>query len=275
MVTDDVTVHERVLRDVLQQAAGMNLRDCPPVIARRIHADLRELTGVADPYFEVKNRFNRLALEMLPALEAKLAEADEPLALAVRLAIAGNVIDLGVDGNLSEADVRRSIDNTLHEPFVGEIQTFADAIDSAERILYLLDNCGEIVFDRLLIDQLPAERVTAAVRGRPILNDALLADADAAGITDRVTVIDNGSDVPGTLLSDCSEMFCEAFEAADLIIAKGQGNFETLSDRPENIWFLFKAKCAVIAAHVGLAVGTHICRAAAQRCEPTTSKETS
>jgi uncharacterized protein with ATP-grasp and redox domains len=259
-VSDEPAVHERVLRDVMHRVAEMDLRKSPPVVAKHIHAELRELTGVADPYREIKDRFNRLALRMLGDLERQVAKAEDPLAMAVRLAIAGNVIDLGVDGTLSEDDIRRAIDNTLHEPFVGEIEALRDAIARAERIVVLLDNVGEIVFDRLLIEQLPLDRVTAAVRGRPILNDALLADAETAGITGLVPVIDNGSDVPGTLLSDCSDAFRQAFDDADLIIAKGQGNFETLSDHPANIWFLFKAKCPVIAGHVGLPVGTHICR---------------
>ncbi len=122
----------------------------------------------------------------------------------------------------------------------------------AGRILYLADNAGEIVFDRLLVEALAPQRVTLAVRGTPVLNDATAADARAVGLTEICEVIDNGSDAPGTVLEDCSREFRQRFSTADLIIAKGQGNFETLSEAPGNIFFLFKVKCPVIATRTGL-----------------------
>lgn len=257
-VTDDPKVHEQVLRDVLRAVAEMDLAQSPPVVAQRIHHQLRQLTGVDDLYRPVKDRFNQMALAMLPELSAKVRKAANPLAMALRLAIAGNVIDLGVDGRLSEDEARQAVINAMDEPFHGEVEAFRQAVDAANDILYLTDNAGEIVFDRLLIDQLPTDRVTVAVRGRPILNDATLADAETAGLCDLVQVIDNGSDAPGTILHDCSEDFRRRFAQADLIIAKGQGNFETLSDQSANIFFLFKVKCPVIANYVGLPVGTHV-----------------
>ncbi len=257
-VTDDPAVHERLLRDVLRSAAELDLAQPPPAVARRIHRKLRELTGVADPYRAVKDRFNRMAMDMLPELTAFVLSSDDPLHAALRLAIAGNVIDLGVDGGFTEADARRAIEATMHEPFHGDVEAFRAAVAAAERILYIADNAGEIVFDRLLIEHLPIERVTLAVRGGPILNDATREDAEAAGLSGLVEVIDNGSDAPGTVLGDCSADFRRRFDEADLVLAKGQGNFETLSDSRANIVFLLKAKCPVIADHVGLAVGTHI-----------------
>jgi uncharacterized protein with ATP-grasp and redox domains len=141
---------------------------------------------------------------------------------------------------------------------MGDLEAFRQAVAEATDILYLADNAGEIACDRLLIQQLLSVRVTLAVRGGAVVNDATLADAEAVGLHELVEVIDNGSDAPGTLLSDCSEDFRKRFAKADLIIAKGQGNFETLSDTGGNIFFLFKVKCPVIAAHVGLPLGTHV-----------------
>ena len=257
-VTDDPEIHERLLRDVLRATARMDFSQSPPVVARRIHRALRAMTGVADPYRAVKDRFNRMALDMLPEMEAMVVGAADPFGLAVRLSIAGNVIDLGVDGNITEEEARRSIRNALHEPFEGDIDALKQSVDAARRIIYLADNAGEIVFDRLLIEQLPTGRVTLAVRGGPILNDATMEDALAAGLCEAVEVIGNGSDAPGTVLHDCSDTFRRCFAKADVVIAKGQGNFETLSDEPGNIFFLFKAKCPVIAEHVGLPMGTHV-----------------
>lgn len=259
-VTDDPTVHERILRDVLRAVAEMDLAQCPPVIAQRIHRHLRQLTGVADPYRAAKDRFNRMALDMLPELSAKVREAADPLAMALRLAIAGNVIDLGVNGGLTVDEARQAMAGALDEPFHGDVEGFRQAAKAANDILYLADNAGEIVFDRLLIEQLQPERVTVVVRGGPVLNDATMADAEAAGLCDLVETIDNGSDAPGTILADCNESFRRRFTGADMIIAKGQGNFETLtsSDETANIYFLFKAKCPVIADHAGVPVGTHV-----------------
>jgi uncharacterized protein with ATP-grasp and redox domains len=127
---------------------------------------------------------------------------------------------------------------------------------AARSILYLADNAGEIVFDRLLIERLPAGRVTVVVRGAPVINDATRADAQVAGLDRIAEIIDNGSDAPGTVLEDCSAQFRERFESADVIIAKGQGNFETLSAAGANICFLLKIKCPVLATHTGIELGT-------------------
>ena len=130
------------------------------------------------------------------------------------------------------------------------------AAREARSILYLADNAGEIVFDRLLIEALGPGRVTVAVRGHPVINDATRDDAREAGLEGEVELIDNGSDGPGTILEDCSPAFRERFRAAGLIIAKGQGNAETLSGVPGRIFFLFKVKCAVMASRFGLPEGT-------------------
>jgi len=258
-VTDDPGVHELIVRDVLRLTAEMDLAQPPPLVGQKIHRTLRRLTGVDDPYRMVKEQFNRMALDMLPELSAKVREAADPLYMALRLAICGNVIDMGVNGGITEAEVRQAVANALKESFHGDVDAFRRAVREARVILYLADNAGEIVFDRLLIEQMwRPERVTLAVRGSPILNDATMVDAEAAGLCDLVKVIDNGSDAPGTILADCSQPFRRRFAEADLIIAKGQGNFETLSDEAGDIYFLFKAKCAVIADHVGLPVGTHV-----------------
>jgi hypothetical protein len=167
------------------------------------------------------------------------------------------VIDVGVHDNLREEDIKRSLSQSLAGPFAGDLDSFRAAISEAGEILYLADNTGEIVFDRLLIERLPAPGITVAVRGAAVLNDATLADARVAGLDQVAQVIDNGSGAPGTILGECSAAFRERFESADMIIAKGQGNFETLAGGPGNIFFLLKVKCSVVAAHTGLDIGTH------------------
>jgi uncharacterized protein with ATP-grasp and redox domains len=232
------------------------MRQSPPALAQKVHRIVRRITGVPDPYLELKNRYNRLALEILPDLEQRVADSPDPFETAVRLSIAGNIIDFGVNATLDEGTVQQTIARSLTDPLdhqaLDQLQT---AVTEANDILYLGDNTGEIVFDRLLVEQLPTDKVTFAVRGAPILNDALIADAQAAGLTDLVEVIDNGVDVPGTIIELCSPAFHERFDKADLIIAKGQGNFETLSDTEKDIFFLLQPKCAVLAQHLSCELG--------------------
>jgi damage-control phosphatase, subfamily I len=258
MVSADPGVHEQMVREMLGWLADADLRDSPPRMGQRLHQRLREVSGVADAYREAKDLQNALAASLLPDLRARVEAAEDPFDLAVRLAIAGNVIDLGVRGRVSGDEVRGSIEQALSEPVTGPIDELRDAVRSARDILYLADNCGEIVLDRLLIEQLPAGRVTVAVRGAPILNDATMADARAIGLTDIAAVIDNGSDAPGTILDDCSPAFQRRFAESDLVIAKGQGNFESLSDAPRTVFILFKVKCGVVAAHIGEPEGSHV-----------------
>lgn len=257
-VTSDQGVHEQVMRDALNWAAKMDLTASPPAMAQRIHRRLRTLTGVVDPYQKVKDQMNRMALALLPELREMVENSPDPLAMALRLAIAGNVIDSGIKDRITEEDVRQAIRQSVTVSLCGSESKFKQTVGNARNILYLADNAGEIVFDRLLIEQLDPQRITLAVRGAPILNDATVADAEVAGFAALVRVIDNGSDAPGTILGDCSRSFLEHFENADLILSKGQGNFETLSRESRNIFYLFKAKCAVIAAHVGQPLGTHM-----------------
>ncbi|HIJ72287.1 MAG TPA: DUF89 family protein [Planctomycetes bacterium] len=260
-VTDDAIIHEQVVKQVLRMASYMDIRESPPVIGQQIHRLIRELVGLYDPYRQVKNRFNNEALKLYSKMRNYIIESANPLETAVRLAIAGNIIDFGVSSTLEKS----ALENTIRECLAGEfsdiqLKAFRQAVNDAEQILYLADNAGEIIFDRLLIERLPVEKVTVVVKGEPVINDATMEDALVAGLPQIVEVIDNGSDGPGTILQSCSEAFRIRFENADLIIAKGQGNYETLSDIGKNIFFILKAKCPVIAEDLGCEVGEMILR---------------
>ena len=259
MTTDDEAMHEKVLREALGLWHDMDMRESPPAMARRVHRMLREMTGVADPYLDVKQRYNRLAMEMVGDLEETVAGSADRFETAVRLAIAGNVIDFGVNSTVDESVVEGVIARSLTDPLDLEaLVEFKVAIAEATDILYLGDNAGEIVFDRLLIEQMPRQKVTFVVRGGPILNDALMADAEMVGMTDLVEVIDNGADAPGTIIEICSKAFRKRFEKADLIVSKGQGNFETLNDCERDIFFLLRPKCTVLARHLDCELGRQV-----------------
>jgi uncharacterized protein with ATP-grasp and redox domains len=251
-VSNDERQKERILRQVLSTLANESFDNPPPYIGRVIHGIIRNASGNSDPYLHIKKDSNVLAGKLMPSLRHIMESSAEPFETAVRLAIAGNIIDYGQGDHISEEDVKNSITSCLDQPInKATINELRGEIERASSILYLGDNAGEVFFDRLLIERIEKYPVTFVVRGAPIINDALMDDAMIAGIDTLVKVVDNGSDVPGTILGECSEEFRGLFMKADLIIAKGQGNYETLSDERKKIFFLLKAKCPVIARNIG------------------------
>lgn len=260
LATDDEQIHEDLLRQALVLTSTMDMSLPPPVMGQTIHRLIRETIGSDDPYKTVKERFNALAREVYPDLEQRVRQADSPLETAVRISVAGNIIDFGARTAVKRSDVMTTIETSFSAPLFGDFNRFEKSVADAENILYLCDNTGEIVFDRLLVEQLDPRRVTVAVRGAPVINDATLADAQYAGLTDIARVIDNGADLPGTVLEKSSPEFVRQFETADLIVAKGQGNYETLSGAhpDKQIFFLFQTKCDVAARDVGCDKGRFV-----------------
>lgn len=256
-VSENPTVHEFALRQVLSELSEVDLDRSPPETGQAIHRIIRNCTGVQDPYKNVKQRSNEIAFALYPELKARVEKSEDSLETAARLAIAGNIIDFAIEQHIGPSLIVSSAEDALTAPIsCGAVRKFREAVDSAERILYLADNAGEIVFDRLLTEQMPTQRITLAVRGAPVLNDATMLDAKEAGLTDIVDVIDNGSDAPGTVLHDCSKEFVRRFHDADLVVSKGQGNYETLSHIPKRTFYLLKVKCPVIEWHSGYPVGS-------------------
>jgi uncharacterized protein with ATP-grasp and redox domains len=257
MATDDALVHEEVVRRVARAIGSMDMVFSPPAMGQKIHRLVRELTGNPDPYREIKERTNRLALELYPEISKRVDEAENPLEMAVRMAVAGNIIDFGVDRRIREEAFSGILDRAAAGELHGDLTAFVGDAEAATSILFLADNAGEIVFDRVLIETLEPQRVTLVVRGMPVLNDAVRVDAVAAGL-ESVEIVDNGSDAPGTILENCSAEFRERFVAADMVIAKGQGNFETLCDSPRAVWFVLMAKCGVVADFIGCEPGSFV-----------------
>ena len=258
MVISEKPAQETILRQILKAVSKMDFQQSPPVMAQYIHREIRNLSGCDDPYKELKIKYNQYALDLYPEMKAAILDSPNQFETAVRLAIAGNIIDFGASLVVDQTMINQTIQSSLTDPLIGNTDQLSDAVSEANKILFLGDNTGEIVFDRLLIEILPMHKVIYSVRGMPVLNDATMEDAIQTGMTDTVQVIDNGSDAPGTLLEDCSKKFLKIFNEADLIIAKGQGNFETLSHMNKNIYFLLKAKCPVIASHIGCKTGDAI-----------------
>jgi len=240
-----------LLQRVLDELHQFELTSTPPEMGHRIHQIVRREMGVRDPYQQAKVVSTRQALTLYPRLKALVAEADDSLRTAVRLSIAGNIIDLGVT---QEYDLEGTIRRVLAQPFaIDAYANFRERLARADGVLYLADNAGETVFDRVLIETMN-KPVTYVVKGGPILNDATRQDAQAAGLSPVAAIVDNGCDAPGTIIRLCSQEFRHLLAEADLIIAKGQANYETLSETAAPIFFLLQAKCPVIARSLGVPV---------------------
>ncbi len=255
--TDDSVLQKNILRRCLAFMSETDFDKTPPELAQGISSIVSSMTGVEDFYLDTKAAHTRKALHLIPEMKKIISESKDPFIAGLRLAIAGNIIDLGVKNVISEEEIMHTLEEAMSKPLSGvDPEQFRREVFAAGKILYLADNAGETVFDRVFIEQLPRGKVTVAVRGAPAINDATLRDALDAGLDQVAEIIENGSGAPATILRDCSPEFREIFRQADVIISKGQGNFESLSSVKANIYFLFRVKCDLVKEHTGFPVGS-------------------
>ncbi|HID93043.1 MAG TPA: DUF89 family protein [bacterium (Candidatus Stahlbacteria)] len=255
MATNDEEKQRKVLDRVAGELPRFSLDGAPAEIGSIVYKIVHEITGDSDPYKKVKERYNRIALSLYPKLKQEVEWSADRLLTAIRIAIAGNIIDFVVGAKF---DVEKELQKTLTCKFaIFDYAEFKRLAKKAENILYLADNAGETVFDRVLIEELD-KKVIYAVKEAPIINDATLEDAKFCEIDKVAKVISSGSDAPGTILGLCSKEFLAYYNQADLIISKGQGNYETLSEERRPIFFLLKAKCPIIAQNIGVTEGSII-----------------
>jgi len=230
-----------------------------PVAARKIYQSISAKTGIDDPFRDFKGQSTQMALRILPRLQEMVAKSQNPFAKAVEFSIAGNAIDLV---QMEEEDLNSIIglleSHSASLSGEGDVEKLADEISSAKTVLIIGDNAGEAVFDRLLLEQMHGKKLYYSVRGGPALNDVIEIDAIESGIGDFAEIISSESNVPGTLLEEVGDKFREVFDQADVVIAKGQGNLETLDIAPRAIYHLFKAKCEPIAKLTGRNVGDFV-----------------
>lgn len=254
IAADEETTH-RILLEVSALLPKIPAGATPPEIGREVYRIASRLTGVDDPYRRVKESCTQQALALYPDLKERVRSADDRLRKAIRIAIAGNVIDFGSN---MPFDMEKDLESILYQRFaIDHYEAFTAALAEARAVLYIADNAGETVFDRVLIEEL-GKPVTYVVRERPIINDALMEDAIAAGVDEVADIISSGTDAPGNILRLCSDEFLRVYDVSDFIISKGQGNYEGLSGENKPIFFLLKAKCKVIADHIGVEQGSII-----------------
>lgn len=244
IATDDERIIKKLLDAVGAMMKDIPLENTPPETGEIIYRKVREITGVADPYKEVKKANIEEALSLYPELKKIVEESDNSLLTAIRIAIAGNVIDLGVNKKFNLVE---DVQKILKQDFaIMDFDKFEKQLKIADSVLYLGDNAGESVFDKILIEELN-KPVTYVVREIPVINDVTEEDAIASGIREVAEIISSGTTAPAVILSLCNNEFIERFNNSKMIISKGQGNYEGLSDVKRPVFFLLKAKCFVIA----------------------------
>jgi hypothetical protein len=254
----DETQEFEVLQQALDLLKTIGRGTKPPEIAYKIHKMVRDVTGNKDPYLSAKKQSTLDALSLYPDLKALVEKKDLPeqttIDTALKIAIAGNIIDFGIKD--THDDLWQTVIRVLNQPYaIDDSQKLKDQISHCDYILYLADNAGETVFDRILIEAL-GKPVVYAVKGGPVLNDAVYEDATEAGLDSCSTIIDTGSDAPGTILQLTSDAFREEFKKAPVIIAKGQANYETLSTSNPKVFCLLQVKCPVIGVDTGTPTGS-------------------
>jgi uncharacterized protein with ATP-grasp and redox domains len=258
--TDDEYVQRRVLNSVASMIPQIPLDARPPEIAHRVYTLIYQITGNSDPYQEAKAKANQMALALYPYLKQAVADSDDPVLAACKLSIAGNTMDLAPKSNYGDLDsiIRAALTSPLA---INDYPEFLKSIKESSHILYLGDNAGEIVFDKLLIEELRQIKqfeISFIVREKPIINDATRHDALSVGLDKVADIVSSGSDAPATILSQCSPEMLRLYRSADTIIAKGQGNYESLSEEQCNIFFLLKVKCLAVARLLHANIGDAI-----------------
>ena len=256
-VTDEPETQRRAVNEAAKILPELTMDKSPAHNSTYVLWRAQEVLGCRDPFAAKKRHYNQLALDMYPQLKAVVEKSSDRLSTAIRVAAAGNVIDLGILDR-SEVDLAGDLTGVVSEGFaVDQCGLLERKLARAARILYLADNAGETVFDKVLIEELAKRdvEITVAVKGQPILNDATMEDALCAGLDEDAHLISNGSPMIGTELETCSPEFLQHFHSADIIVSKGQANFETLNETSANIFFILKAKCSEVGRELGVAQG--------------------
>lgn len=240
------------LRTILSYVAEAPMTSSAPVIVRDITALQEKMLGIINPYGEVKKYFNKVMLGYETSVKEKIRKADDPLKLAVQYALIGNYIDFGAMRQVDEEELQKMLDHASDIPFDAEqLNNMRTELKNSKKLTYITDNCGEVVMDKVLIEILgelyPKLEITVLVRGAAVLNDATMEDAIQVGLPEIVTIIPNGNAIAGTCIEELSDRARQVVDEADILISKGQGNFETLRKCGLNVYYLFLCKCEMFA----------------------------
>jgi uncharacterized protein with ATP-grasp and redox domains len=270
MSTNDEDIREKTLREVMSYFLREKWNKNTPELGTNVHRIVKRITGNSDPYEKLKEKYNRLALDLYPKLKQIVKSSEDPLLTAARIAISGNAIDFGPR---TEIDIEKELINVLQQGLaIIDIDQLEDSALRTKKILYLADNAGETFLDRILIEELVKRevKVTYVVKDAAILNDATFQDAEISGVAQVARVISTGTDCMGILFNECSDEFLKEFKMSELVISKGQGNYESLNDTiNKEIFFLLKIKCPIIAENIGYNVGSLVLKRCFNKYVPT------
>ena len=244
---------QRVLKIVAEASADMSA----PVIVGKIYDLQKEMFGMEQDFTEIKKYYNDQMLKRYVKFQQSTESSEDKLKLAIQYAMIGNYIDFGAMKDVDEEKLNELLAQAEEIKLnPSELDNLKNEIVTKKKMVYLTDNCGEIVFDKLLVEIIqkinPELDITVIVRGLPVLNDATMEDAIQVGIDQITTVVGNGSNIAGTCIENLSEEAKNLIEQADFIISKGQGNFETLQECGLNIYYLFLCKCTMFANRFGV-----------------------
>lgn len=252
---DEETKHKIMLREI-EFLSHYKEYASPPHIAGPMHKCVRELSGCDDPYYNIKEKDMATAARNLPIVEEYIALKEDKLYWSVKAAAAGNTLDSAANPG---ASFKEGMIAELDIPFgISDMELLRDKLKTAKTVLILADNSGETYFDTLLLSALGDVQIIYAVRDCPSINDATVEIAERSGIEKYARIISSGSSAPGTLLSEAAPEFKRIFDTADVVISKGQGNYEALEDAGREIFYLFKVKCPVISDHFGVKMGEYV-----------------
>lgn len=256
MITENHALHEKIMEDTMKIVSEYKKYRCSPDMCKAIHQTVKKHTGVADPYAHIKERDIKAAKNVYPQLREIFQKKGNSLYWALKIAATGNIIDSAL---YNDVNVENCVEKELEKEFsICDIAVFEEQLKTAKRLLIIGDNAGETVFDRVLAEHLQSVNIIYAVRSEPIINDATVKDAYASGLDNCTKIISTGCNAPGAILEDCSMEFIDVFNRADIVISKGQGNYEALSDQNGKIFFLLKAKCPMIAKKLGVVLNDYV-----------------
>ena len=251
---DKIEAYQSGVREILDNCDGLST----PQVAEKMYDLRRELFGAVKDYTEIKNYYNSLMLSLLPYMEQRVHAAEDPLTMAVQYAMAGNYIDFGAMERVDENELREQLDKAADIVIGADVlDSFRKDVISARQMVYFTDNCGEIVTDKLLISVMrrlaPELAVTVIVRSKEAVNDATIEDARQIRMEEAAScVIGNGIGMPGNVISEMSPEALKEIEKADVLVSKGQGNYEGLSGCGLNIYYLFLCKCEAFMKRFGV-----------------------
>ena len=255
----DATVEQQVeYKQRLLQIIGSARDDLSsPVISKKIKQLQSEMFGMFDDFEEIKYHFNALMMEFEQSTLENVMNSAEPLYRAISFAMIGNYIDFGAMDSVDETYLKELLSTVEQRTFDEEqYNLLKQDLSSAKKVVYATDNCGEIVMDKILVQTIqklyPNAQVNVLVRGYPTINDATMQDAKQVGMDQIANVVPNGSDIPGTFYEDLSDEAKNLLDTADVILAKGQGNFETLRMCGLNVYYIFLCKCEMFARQFGV-----------------------